>query len=186
MEAAPLGSGPTLFGRVYEAQRSAVVRVRARTLKAPWVAGVVIGARGEILFFAPKMPTPQLEIEDSDGKRHEARLLGFDRASAVAVGRVEAGIWTPPPVATEPLSPERWVVTLRHDSRGQLLPHAGVLGRLERGLVWADVPGRPGAPIFTVEGQLLGVATDYGNRRTRVRPLADLLPFLKAVVRANE
>lgn len=163
--------------------------MKARTDDSRWSTGFVIGARGEIVFGVDRAPTATLEIETADGRRITGKLLGFDRTLSLAVG-IADGLKTVPMRAKKGvrLRPETWVVILGHDKKGRPEPHAGVVAtaptRRKGGHVVAvaEVPGAPGCPVLTADGDLAAIAIARGKRRTRVVPLDYVAPFLERVV----
>ena len=189
------GSGrvsPASFGKVFRANRRALVRVRGLP-DGRWATGFLVGARGEVLFSAPEVTAPALEVLTHDGRRHAAELLGRDAGLALAVARVrevsEAGFVPLRVAEAEGLERDRWVVILSHDAEGKPQPHAGVVAQAgnDRRLpgvpvALVDVPGQPGSPVLSPEGTLLGISRDGGRRRTQVVAFSAVLPFAKAVV----
>ncbi len=169
------------------------MRVKGRTWKA-YATGFVVGARNEIVFGATESPTPELEVITLDGSRHAADLLGYDRDLAIAVARVRDARLVPLRVASSPgLAHGDWVIAMTHDDRGRAQPLAGVVeGSLERVskpkdalVARVDVPGRPGSPVLSTRGDLIGMALDTGKRRTRVVAIETVVPFLRMVVLAD-
>jgi hypothetical protein len=184
--APPGGSTPFKFGQVYADNRSAVVRVKART-DGPWVTGVMVGAGGEVVFSAPKGPAGGVTGLSSAGETLTGELLGYDRGLGIGVARFRglSGKVVPLRVAeASSLSGDRWVVTIRFDQKGKLEPFAGVVAEIAgpKRLATAMVPGQPGSPILSDQGELLGLATDEGARQTKVLPIEAFVPFLKQVV----
>lgn len=206
--ARPKGSGraegavaPAAFGRIFEANRRALVRVLGRPSpeRERWETGFVIGAEGEFVFGAEAAPSARLRVRTEDGREHGAELLGYERAFALAVGRLDAGRKSGSEIAPlhvaaiGELRSEQWVVILKHDSSGRPEPFAGVVDgdaspdasrrspfaiRVAR----VSVPSSPGSPVLSLEGDLVGVAIEGAERRTRVVTIGSLAPFLKAVV----
>jgi hypothetical protein len=182
--ARPARSHPSSFARVFEENQSRVVSVE---LPSGSAAGFVVGAEGEVVFGAAARPPPEVRVEGAFASRRAA-LLGHDAAMGLAVARLEGGLpgpVTPVRVAAPVALPaDTWVVVLRPDRRGRPEPFAGVVGRgASRGATLpVEVPGAVGAPIFSTDGALLGVSLAHGARRTRMLPVAALLPFLRAVV----
>ncbi|MCB9646352.1 MAG: trypsin-like peptidase domain-containing protein [Deltaproteobacteria bacterium] len=178
--------GPERFGQVARANRGSLVRIRTDKSGAIWTDGVVIGAEGEVLFPARPTPTPRMWVAVGDAAPRAADLLGFDRALGVAVARLTPGPRLTPARAddTQELWADRWLVVLTHDKTGQPTSHAGqVVGTAAPGgLITAELPGRPGSPLFGSDGALVAVAVEGGKRRVRARPLAGLMPFLRRVV----
>jgi S1-C subfamily serine protease len=146
---------PTGFGRVFETNRAAVVRVQgltpagdesapkkeqravsARSAKPPaWMTGFFIGAEGEVVFGAERAPPRQLRVETNEGELLDADLLGFDLGMKIAIARI-----TSPQkararvralrVAHAPgLIEHAWVMAIKHDARGRAEPFAGVVER---------------------------------------------------------
>jgi hypothetical protein len=177
---------PGRFGEVARANRRTLVQVRSDRAGAAWADGVVIGAEGEVLFSAQPTPTPRVWIAAGGAEPRAADLLGFDRALGVAVARVTPGPRLTPARADggAELWADRWLVVLTHDRQGAPTSHAGqVLGQAAPGaLVTAELPGRPGSPLFGSDGALVAVAVEGGKRRVKARPLAGLMPFLRRVV----
>lgn len=191
----PKRVSPAEFGRVFRANRHALVRVKGRTWSR-WSTGFVVGARGEILFSALDGPTPELAVRTPDGTELSAVLLGYDRDLALGVARIRGGPRIAPlDVADRPVSRGEWVIAMTHDAKGLPEPFAGVVSgsfssskARPKGVLVAgvDVPGQPGAPVLSTRGMLVGVAIDRGKRRTRMISVDSLVPFLKAVVLADE
>ncbi len=178
---------PSHFGRIYRANRSALVRVRAEKAGAKWTDGVVIGAQGEILFGINPSTTPKIRVRLVSGLERRATVLGFDRRLSVAVARLDgpdAPRLVPPTVDLKArLTPERWLVVLTHDKEGASTSYAGqVVGPSTQGRFKVDVPGEVGSPLLSVEGGLVGISVTSGKRRVQVRSMADLMPFLQRVV----
>ena len=182
---------PGQYGQVFRANRGALVRVRPDQEGAAWSDGVVLGAEGELVFGVEPTPTPRLWVMVAGASApRPARLLGFDRALGVAVARLEPGARVAPARAdgAAELWADRWLVVLTHDNKGAPTSHAGqVMGAVRPdGLVTAEVPGRPGSPLFASDGALIAVAVRGGKRRVQARPLAGLMPVLKRVVLAGD
>lgn len=182
----PEAAAPLQFGRVYEENKAAVIRVKARPDGA-WATGVVIGADGEVVFSAPRGPAGAPLGLSSEGQNLTGELLGYDRDLALAVARFPslARVVRPVQVASASnLTRDRWVVTIRYSAKGQAEPFAGVVEDPGRGPrpTRIMVPGQPGSPIFSKDGELLGLAQDLGERSTRALPIERFVPFLKAVV----
>lgn len=192
-------AAPLALGRVFEAHRSALLRVRAEKEGFPWVDGVLVGTRGEFVFGAPMAPAPILRVVGVTGGRRRARLLGYDRARAVAVGRLEGGMGRSLSVvrvssAVRP-APGAWLLVLSHDRRGRARPHAGQFSAVPYGsdgsaglagsahVAAVDAPARPGSPVLSPAGELVGLALDRHRRRTRVLLNAAFVPFVVEVVR---
>lgn len=193
---------PTALGRVFEANRSALVRVGAHDGGTP-ATGFLIGARGEVVFGATKAPAPKLRVTLEDGSVLDAELLGFDRALALAIARV-----TPDPAAPRHFTPLRpatsrammraeWVLVIKHDAHGRPEPFAGEVDAEPAIEPKRVTPVRPlvapvlapaaaGSPVFSADGQLIGVALEDGARRTKVAAIESLVPFFKAVVLGHE
>lgn len=186
---------PADFGRVFQANRHALVRVKGRTWSS-WATGFVVGARGEILFSALDGPTPELAVTTPEGRRLSAVLLGYDRNLGLGVARIQDGPRIVPlDVAKESPAQGEWVIALTYDAHGRPEPFAGVVAgafvkatRKPAGAMVArvEVPGQPGSPVLSTRGALIGVAIDRGKRRTRVLSIDSLVPFLKAVVLAEQ
>lgn len=143
-----------------------------------------MGAQGELVFAAKKSPGPTILVEFDNGAQREGVLLGYDRRLGLAVGRV----LTKRPhavlqVAPSPrLSAEQWLLVIAQRKSGKAVPHAGVVQK--QGQVWGlEAPGTPGAPIFSSDGQVVGIARDRHRRRTRVWTNDDWVPFVREVVR---
>ncbi|CAN0557534.1 unnamed protein product, partial [Laminaria digitata] len=167
------------FGRVFRANRSALVRVRCEKPGARWADGVVIGAKGEVLLGVSPCLTPTMRVMTADGLERAAQVLGFDRKLGVAVARLEAASaprLVPPRVNLKAkLVPDQWMVVLTHDKKGQPTSHAGQVARRTKGpRVPVDVPGRVGSPLFSAQGALVGISVTRGRRRVQVRPVASL------------
>lgn len=178
---------PSHFGRIYRANRSALVRVRAEKVGAKWTDGVVIGAQGEILFGINPSTTPKIRVRLASGLERSATVLGFDRRLSVAVARLDgpdAPRLAPPTVDLKArLTPERWLVVMTHDKRGESTSYAGqVVGPGGKRRFKVDVPGQVGSPLLSLEGGLVGISVTSGKRRVLVRSMADLMPFLSRVV----
>ncbi len=159
-----------------------------------YASGFVVGARNEIVFGAKESPTPELEVITVDGARHTADLLGYDRELAIGVARVRDGHLVPLRVSARPgLVRGDWVIAMTHDERGRAQPFAGVVeSDLEQAahpkgalVARVDVPGRPGSPVLSTRGELVGLALDPGRRRTRVVAIETVVPFLRMVVLAD-
>lgn len=145
----------------------------------------MIGARGEILFGLASAVSSRVRVRLADGLERGAVVLGFDRGLGVGVARLDAGPSPVPPRVdlSARLDRDCWMVVLTHDKRGAPTSHAGqVAGAGPRGAVRVDVPARRGSPLFSAEGALIGVSLRKGRRRTVVRPMANLMPFLERVV----
>jgi S1-C subfamily serine protease len=184
---------------VFEQNGAALVRVEHGKQKTRWSTGFVIGARGEVVFGIDKIPKPDLLVELANGKTLTAELLGYDLGLSLAVARVkEPHSWTPLKV-TERGSLQRrsWVIAMTHDARGRAQPYAGVVeGERVRDAkrktpvaVWVvpvEAPGTLGSPVLSVDGELLGVVIEAGDRKTRVVPIEVIVPFVKAVVLGRE
>lgn len=132
-----------------------------------------------------------MRVRTPDGLEQPAQVLGFDRALGVAVARVtttQAPRLVPPRVDLKAkLLPDRWMVVLTHDKKGQPTSHAGQVSRRTKGpRVPVDVPGRVGSPLFSAQGALVGISVTRGRRRVQVRPVASLVPFLERVVMGGE
>ncbi|MBK6684641.1 MAG: hypothetical protein IPG45_09205 [Deltaproteobacteria bacterium] len=182
----PEASAPLQFGRVYAENKAAVIRVKARP-DGPWATGVLVGAGGEVVFSAPRGPAGVPAGLSSEGQDLAGELLGYDRSLALGVARFPslAGAVRPVQVAgASGLTKDRWVVTIRYNAKGLLEPFAGVVEAAGRGQGPAKimVPGQPGSPILSKDGELLGLVQDVGERSTRALPLERFVPFLKAVV----
>ncbi len=183
VESATAASSPLGLGRVFEANRSALVRVRSG--KNPrWRQGFLLGAQGELVFAAKKSPGPTLLVEFDNGAQREGVLLGYDRRLGLAVGRVV----TQKPnavlkVATRPrFSAEQWLLVVAQRKNGKAVPHAGVVQK--RGEAWGlEAPGTPGAPVFSSAGEVVAIARDRHRRRTRIWTNDDWVPFVREVVR---
>jgi hypothetical protein len=165
----------TQLRRVFEAQRSTVVRVIAPT--EPPVLGVLIGARGETLLFGADT-APTIRLRRGDGQT----------ADATRLGGVEG--W--------PLRLVRWPEDVAPASPGLAFP--GAFARVLRigwgpggpepalgsvstppsadGTALVDVPGIPGAPLFDGAGRLIGIGLDRRKRRSRVATLSAIAPRL--------
>ncbi len=186
----PSRVSPVAFGRVFEKNRARLVVVEQAAARS---TGFVVGAEGEVLFAALRAPSGALFARAANG-RHALELLAHDPALGLAVGRLrglELGAVTPVSFADRSgLAPERWVVVLKHRAQDRVEPFAGVVargpGKGTRATAAVEVPGAPGAPVFSPEGQLVGVAMAEGARRTRVLPVEALLPFLRAAVLGSE
>ena len=194
----PPNVGPQSFGRVFEANRSSLVRVESGREKPRWSTGFVIGAEGEIVFGIDKIPKQELSIEIDGAKAQKGELLGYDLGLSLAIGRMSAPSekksFAALRVASKPgLDARTWVIALTHDARGRPQPYAGIVdGSLERdvhrktpiGVFVApvSVPGTLGSPILSVAGELVGVVIESGDRKTRVVPIDIVAPFVKAVV----
>jgi S1-C subfamily serine protease len=189
----PQRVSPAEFGRVFRENRQALVQVKGATWKA-YATGFVVGARNEIVFGATEAPTPELEVILVDGTKTAADLLGYDRDLSIAVARARDARLIPLRVAAKPgLARGDWVIAMTHDDRGRAQPFAGVVeGDLTRAtrprnalIARVDVPGRPGSPVLSTRGELIGVALDPGKRRTRVMAIETVVPFLRMVVLAD-
>lgn len=182
----PGGKGTPLgFGRVYAENKAAVIRVKSRP-EGPLTTGVVIGAGGEVVFAAPKGPAGSPSAVIDGGPPLPGELLGYDRGLALAVARFPGLSRNVRPLqvaAASELHADRWVVTMRFDPKGRLEPFAGVVEPRPEGKgIKVAVPGQPGSPILSAEGELLGLAEDAGERSCRVLPVEAFVPFLKVVV----
>jgi S1-C subfamily serine protease len=189
----PQRVSPADFGRVFRENRQGLVQVKGSTWKG-FASGFVVGAKNEIVFGATESPTPVLEVLTIDGKIHSADLLGFDRDLGLAVARVRDAHLVPLKVAHTPgLARRDWVICMTHDDRGRAQPFAGVVeGELTRAkkpknalVARVDVPARPGSPVLSTRGELIGVALDHGKRRTRAVAIETVVPFLRMVVLAD-
>lgn len=189
-----------MFGRVFEQNGSALVRVEHGRDKTRWSTGFVIGAEGEVVFGIDRIPKADLTIELSNGKTLTAELLGFDLGLSLAIARAkEPHLWAPLKVsARDKLLRRTWVMAMTHDARGRAQPYAGVVegDRVRDGKrktpieVWVvpvEAPGTLGSPVLSVDGELAGVVIEAGDRKTRVVPIELIVPFVKQVVlgRAN-
>lgn len=170
------------------------MRVESGSEKPRWSTGFLIGAEGEIVFGIDKIPRRDLTIE-LDGQTVKGELLGYDLGLSLAIGRLaEKPRAVALQVATAPGLEERtWVIAMTHDARGRAQPFAGIVdGALERDakrktpikvlVAPVSVPGTLGTPILSVNGELVGVVIEGGDRKTRVVPIDIVAPFLKAVV----
>lgn len=195
----PPAVAPLSFGRVFEANRSSLLRVDSGREKPRWSTGFVIGAEGEIVFGIDKIPERELSIELDGGPPQKGELLGYDLGLSLAVGRFRAipadqKSYVALRVARRPgLDVKSWVIALTHDARGRAQPYAGIVdGALERDakrktpiavlVAPVSVPGTLGSPILSVGGELVGVVISGGDRKTRVVPIDIVAPFVKAVV----
>lgn len=182
----PEAAAPLQFGRVYAENKAAVIRVKARP-DGEWATGVLIGAGGEVVFSAPRGPAGAPAGLSSEGQPLQGELLGYDRSLALAVARFPSLARSARPVqvaSASDLRKDRWVVTIRFSSKGLLEPFAGVVEEAGRGqrAPRIMVPGQPGSPILSKDGELLGLAQELGERATRALPIERFVPFLKAVV----
>jgi S1-C subfamily serine protease len=144
------------------------------------------------VFGAQSSPRETLTVRTADGGDHDGVLLGWDKELGLAVARMEAPRIAPLSVAKSPgLIHRRWVVVLRHDTRGRAEPFAGEVeadaaidAKNKRKLAIAPVmaPASRGSPVLSAEGELVGVALEEGARSTRVVAIETFVPFLKAVV----
>lgn len=187
---------PTAFGRVFEARRASLIRVRVNAKADGWSSGFVIGAEGEVVFGVGSAPDRRVGVRTDDGQDHEAEVLGYDLGLALAVARVTpapgAPRLVPLQVGASGLEDRAWVVVLKHDAKGRAEPFAGVVegGPAPLALktpqpidgVVVQVPGAPGSPVLSASGELIGVALDRGARKTRVASIQSIVPFLKRVV----
>lgn len=196
--AAPVG--PEIFGEVFRKSKHAMLRVRTNDARRPFATGFFIGAHGEFVFGSIDPPQQNLEVITGEGEAR-ATLIGFDATIGLGVGRIEnaggpSGSTVPLRVASAaPLALEQWVVVLRHNGAGEPEPFAGLveqsakktkLGpkdvRREVPLARVAAPGVPGSPVMSLRGELIAVAIDRGERKTRVVPIDALIPFLRAAV----
>jgi S1-C subfamily serine protease len=189
----PQRVSPAEFGRVFRENRQALVQVKGATWKA-YATGFVIGAKNEIVFGAAEAPTPVLEVLLVDGTKMAADLLGYDRDLGIGVARARDARLVPLRVSAKPgLARGDWVIAMTHDDRGRAQPFAGTVeGDLTKVskpkdalVARVDVPGRPGSPVLSTRGELIGVALDPGKRRTRVMAIETVVPFLRMVVLAD-
>jgi S1-C subfamily serine protease len=198
-EPRPRAVSPEVFGDVFRATRSALVRISTGDPVHPYGTGFLIGARGEVVFGAKKAPAvgSWIEVATADGRSRSATVLGFDEAVKLAVARIAGDDGSP--MATEPLRVARtpgladsvWVVVLVYEDKGFPAPYAGLvdgppevkkLKGQPRLLARVDAPGAIGSPVLSIDGTLIGVVVDEGKRRSRAIAIESLTPFLKAVV----
>jgi hypothetical protein len=121
-------------------------------------------------------------------------VLSSRNRDYVAVARVRDAHLVPLKVAHTPgLARRDWVICMTHDDRGRAQPFAGVVeGELTQSkkpknalVARVDVPARPGSPVLSTRGELIGVALDHGKRRTRAVAIETVVPFLRMVVLAD-
>lgn len=181
------GQGPSVYGEVFLNSRASMVWVTWTEGESRSSSGFVVGAEGEVVFFAKSPPKGYLEGVLFDGQRRGLDLLGHDEATGLAVGRLRSAgrDSRPPPLpvaATSSLLPESWVVIIRAGERGPE-PFAGVVQRRTKaGVLSVAAPGDPGGPVLSIQGEVLGVVTRGGRRSSVVVPFDGIIPFLRGVV----
>jgi hypothetical protein len=185
--------GPEIFGRVFRAAKRSMLRVRTNDAKRPFATGFFIGARGELLFGSRGDPGANIAVITREGERR-ATLLAFDSNLGLAVARLDGeGVSTEPLHVLEngALAIEQWVVTVRHDKRGAPEPFAGVvdtsarqkkLGKATAQVAHVAAPGARGSPVLTLDGALIGVVIEEGERRSGVVLVGSIVPFLRSAV----
>lgn len=159
----------------------------------------MVGALGEVVFFAERPPVGALSAVLPDGRSVPLELLGHDGDTRLAVGRLATGPGESPPpplrVASEPtLSPGAWVVVIRARANAtepfagvvESVPSAGLgpsatAGRRAR-TARVAAPGDLGSPVLSTEGELLAVVVEGGRRGCRALPFERVVPFLRGAV----
>ncbi len=196
--AAP-GVSPSVFGKVFRAQRPSLVRV---TSPFGIATGFLIGARGEVVFGTRSAPADGVgvTIMTEDGTSHEGFVVGYEPSLHLALAQMAAAPTDPLPplrVGTDVgLERRRWVVVMTHSAKkGEPEPFAGTVeggaaatqsrkAELRRySVARVDAPGNLGSPVLDTQGKLVGVVVVPGRRRTEVVAVSEVIKFLKAAWR---
>ncbi len=150
-----------------------------------WHTGFLAGIQGEFVFGSTTRPPKALRWRAGDGIERPAELLAYHPKLRLAVARGPIVPRIVPLVPARPvrLTPDEWVVTLRYNTAGQPVHHAGAVSRRRNkmGSV-VEVPGQVGAPILDLEGHLLGVVYSGNRRKAFVVSIDVVSPFLKKAV----
>lgn len=185
----PLRVGPDAFAKAFLRCRRSIVQIRTHEAAKGFAIGFWIGAEGEFVFAGPATKGATLTLRTQDGKDHTAHVIGFDPATRLAVGRVDDSAARGEPIRVAERSDvalDEWVLSVTLDAKGAPTPFAGVVEDTPRGgtlrIARLAVPGQKGAPIVTLEGQLVAVALDDGPRKTRAVMLDSVTDFLRASV----
>lgn len=194
--AAPVS--PSVFGRVFQAHRQALVRVESAHGLA---TGFVVGARGEILLGSRQRPADgaALKVTTVDGAVYEAFVVAHEPALRLTLAQIAVLPALPLQAvqigAQTRLRRNQWVVVMSHSEAGAAEPFAGTVdaaaatnaakarGHARFKIAKVAAPGRLGSPVLDTSGRLAGVVVRPGKRRTEVVAVSDVLAFLKAVWR---
>ncbi len=198
--AKPEPVSPTVFGEVYRANKSALLVARPNGSESPATTGFLLGAEGELLIGAKARPAAEFAVVVDGELSLSARLLDHDEDLGLAVAKlvgIDARSLPRLPLRAakkQGLSLQTWAVVMTHSASGASEPFAGIVesepairGRRawrKRSLLISQVaaPGRPGSPVLSSKGELVGVVVGAGSRRVEVVALPSLLPFLRAAV----
>jgi len=179
--------------RVYEACNRSVVNINTKGTVAAGLfmmevpsegagSGSVIDRRGHILTnFHVVEAAEEIQVLFFDGSSFEARLVGFDRVTDVAVLKVDAPAEVLVPVALgvsndlrvgqrvfaigNPFGLERTLTTGIISSLNRSLPTR--TGRTIRSIIQTDAainPGNSGGPLLDSQGKLIGMNTAIASR----------------------
>jgi hypothetical protein len=147
---------PGRFGRVFESNRAAMLRVKTPERPEKFTSGFIIGGRGEFVlgvskkqakrveseserrgagdFTSPitrKEPTSILSVRSSTGAWLLADVLAQNAALGLGLGRIRGfspGRFVPLRIdGRSPPKIETWLLTMSHDEHGNPEPFAGTL-----------------------------------------------------------
>lgn len=169
-------AGPTLadlnrdLAKLVSRTRQSLVRVVDGARGAG--AGVVLHQQGLIVTNAHVVHGRRVAVEDVEGRRHEARLLGVDRRHDLAALSVEREDLQPLEFGdSRKLAPGTWVMALGHPfgvlggtSAGVAIGVGADLPEAPPGREWLALglqlrPGHSGGPVVDESGRLLGLNT---------------------------
>lgn len=139
-------------------------------------SGMIVSSSGYIISNHHVIQGHQeLEVVTPDGESHEARVIGSDPATDVALLRIDARNLNPVKLGdSEKLSAGRFVVAVGNalGLPGDPTVSVGVISATGRPMPWADFifegllqtdaainPGNSGGPLATLDGEVIGMNT---------------------------
>jgi serine protease Do len=154
-------------------------------------SGVIVDARGYILTNSHVVANAQeLDVELSDDRTLDAKVVGSDERSDLAVIKVDAKDLTPMSFgASENLRVGEWVMAIGSPFGLRQTVSAGIVSAVGRGNVGiADYedfiqtdaainPGNSGGPLVNLEGKLVGINTAIASRNGGNQGVGFAIPF---------
>ena len=180
-----------MFGEVFRANRTSIVRVETGGKARRFSTGFVIGAKGEVVFGARRAPEGPVVVHTHDGRTHPARVLAHNRGLRLGLARMTEFDGDYPPLrpgTTAELRAPGWVVSVAFLDKKSAEPYAGTVDsaltqrrKSRPSTMRLHAPGDLGSPVLGLDGALVGVIYERGRRRTRLVPVQALVSFLGTV-----
>ncbi len=153
-------------------------------------SGFIVSADGTILTNAHVVEdADEVTVKLSDKREFKARVLGADKASDVAVLKIEAkGLPTVRIGASAPTQVGEWVLAIGSPFGFESSASAGIVSAKSRSLpdgsyvpfIQTDVavnPGNSGGPLFNMSGEVIGINSQIYSRSGGYQGLSFAIPI---------